>query len=139
MSCVFCSIVNGESPASVVFEDDTTLAFMDLSPVTEGHLLVVPKVHYSGLGDLDEAMGARLWTVAHRLARALYRSELRCEGVNLFLADGEVAFQEVFHVHLHVMPRHADDSFRISADWRQRDRAELDASAAAVRAAVGSR
>lgn len=74
--------------------------------------------------------------VAHRLARALRRADLRCEGVNLFLADGEAAFQEIPHVHLHVFPRYAGDAFRIEADWRPRERDELDAAAASVRRAL---
>ncbi|MBP2048702.1 diadenosine tetraphosphate (Ap4A) HIT family hydrolase [Streptomyces griseochromogenes] len=76
--------------------------------------------------------------MAHRLARALRRSNLRCEGVNLFLADGEAAFQEVFHVHLHVFPRFAGDGFRIHAEWRARERGELDESAGAVRAGLSA-
>jgi histidine triad (HIT) family protein len=131
--CVFCAIVHGEAEASVVYEDDGIVAFMDLQPVTPGHLLVVPRVHAVGLEDLSEGDGVRMWTVAHRLAGALRRSGLRCEGINLFLADGEAAFQEIFHVHLHVFPRFTGDSFRIDADWRARDRSELDKVAAAVR------
>ncbi|MEW2514676.1 HIT family protein [Streptomyces sp. NPDC046870] len=134
--CVFCAIVRGEAEASIVHEDDTTVAFMDLQPVTPGHLLVVPKAHAPGLEDLPEPLGAHMWTVAHRLARALRRSNLRCDGVNLFLADGEAAFQEVFHAHLHVFPRFVGDGFRIDADWRVRERGELDRSAAAVRAGL---
>ncbi|WP_432093445.1 HIT family protein [Streptomyces sp. bgisy100] len=136
--CEFCAIVQGGAEASVVHEDDAVVAFMDLRPVTPGHLLVVPKAHAVGLEDLDEALGAEVWAVAHRLARALRSSDLRCEGVNLFLADGEAAFQEVFHVHLHVFPRFAGDSFRIDADWRVRERGELDESAAAVRAGLAA-
>ncbi|MGF7233521.1 MAG: HIT family protein [Frankia sp.] len=131
--CVFCAIAQGEAEASVVYEDDVALAFMDLSPVTPGHLMVVPRAHAVELEDLDDRVGVRVWQVAHRLARALRRSGLRCEGVNLFLADGEAAFQEIFHVHLHVFPRFAGDSFRIDADWRIRERGELDETAAAVR------
>ncbi|QPP09488.1 HIT family protein [Streptomyces bathyalis] len=131
--CVFCAIVRGQAEASTVHEDDSVVAFMDLRPVTPGHLLVVPKAHAVGLEDLEEALGARLWTVAQRLARALRRSPLRCDGVNLFLADGEAAFQEVFHVHLHVVPRFVGDGFRIDANWQVRERGELDKSAAAVR------
>lgn len=131
--CVFCAIAQGEAEASVVHEDETVLAFMDLQPVTPGHLLVVPRTHAVGLEDLDVRIGARVWEVAHRLGRALRRSGLRCEGVNLFLADGEAAFQEVFHVHLHVFPRFAGDGFRLDAEWRVRERRELDASASAVR------
>jgi diadenosine tetraphosphate (Ap4A) HIT family hydrolase len=131
--CVFCSIVRGQAEASIIHEDESVMAFMDLQPVTPGHLLVVPKVHTVGLEDLDEIVGARVWALGHRLGRALRRSGLRCDGVNLFLADGEAAFQEVFHVHLHVFPRFADDGFRIDAHWRARDRHELDETAAAVR------
>ncbi|OHV39779.1 histidine triad (HIT) protein [Pseudofrankia sp. EUN1h] len=131
--CVFCAIVRGEAESSVVYEDDAMLAFMVLQPVTPGHLLVVPKAHAVGLADLDDKAGAWMWQVAHRLGRALRHSDLRCEGVNLFLADGAAAFQEIFHVHLHVFPRFAGDSFRIDADWRMRERGELDEAATAVR------
>ncbi|WP_181801683.1 HIT family protein [Streptomyces shenzhenensis] len=134
--CVFCSIVQGQVEASTVYADDTVVAFMDHQPVTPGHLLVIPRAHAAGLEDLEPALGVVMWAAAHRLARALRRSDLRCEGVNLFLADGEAAFQEVFHVHLHVFPRYAGDDFRIEADWRVRERSELEASAAAVRAGL---
>lgn len=136
VSCVFCSIVAGDAPSSVVHEDDVSLAFMDLAPVSEGHTLIVPKAHYAGLEALPEDVGAHLWTVAHRIGRAVRRTSLRCEGVSLTLADGEAAGQEVFHVHLHVFPRYPGDSYRVHADWRQRERADLDATAALVRAAL---
>jgi histidine triad (HIT) family protein len=132
--CVFCAIVAGESPASIVHEDDDTLAFMTIGPVTLGHLMVIPKRHAPYLADLDEETGAQIFVVAMRLAQALRASGLRCEGINLFLADGEAAFQEIFHVHLHVFPRFAGDSFRIDADWSVKPtRAELDEVAAQVR------
>lgn len=134
--CVFCAIVAGKAEASVVHEDDAVVAFMDLRPVTPGHLLVVPRAHVVGLEDLPEDLGVRLWTVGHRLARGLRRSRLRCEGINVFLADGEAAFQEVFHVHLHVFPRFSGDTFRIDAEWRVRERGELDEAAAVVRDGV---
>jgi histidine triad (HIT) family protein len=132
-ACVFCEIVVGQAEASVVHSDEHVVAFMDIEPVNDGHVLVVPRVHAASLEELDEDAGARLFRTAHRLARALRRSGLRCEGVNMFLADGEVAFQEVFHVHLHVLPRTAGDGFTIDARWRRRERAELDGSAAQVR------
>ncbi|MFI9603512.1 HIT family protein [Streptomyces sp. NPDC052043] len=131
--CIFCAIARGQADASIVHEDDSVIAFMDLQPVTPGHLLVIPKAHAVGLDDLQEDAGVQVWKVAHQLGRALRRSSLRCEGVNLFLADGEAAFQEVFHVHLHVFPRFAGDPFRIDADWRVQERDQLDKTAAAVR------
>ena len=87
---------------------------------------------------LDEDMGVVVYRTAHRISRALRRSGIRCEGVNMFLADGEAAFQEVSHVHLHVFPRYSEDSFRIDAEWRIRDRRELDPAAAKVRAGLAA-
>jgi len=134
--CVFCAIAAGAAEASVVRDDGDVLAFMDIAPANPGHVLVIPRVHAVGLGDLDAATGARVWTLAHAVARALRTSGVRCEGVNLFLADGAVAGQEVFHVHLHVIPRFAGDGVVIRADKRPRDRAELDDHATAVRDAL---
>ncbi|QGQ20520.1 HIT domain-containing protein [Cellulomonas sp. JZ18] len=134
--CVFCAVAAGRAEASVVHEDETVVAFMDLNPVTQGHLLVVPRAHAVGLEDLDPATGAHVWSVGHGLARALRRSRLRCEGVNLLVCDGEVAFQTVFHVHLHVIPRYAGDGWTLVPDTTERDRSLLDADARAVRDAV---
>jgi histidine triad (HIT) family protein len=132
-SCLLCDIVAGRAESSPVYDDEQVTAFMDIQPVTQGHLLVVPRAHVDFLESLDEDLGAHIFRVAHRLARALRRSGLPCEGVNMFLADGEAAFQEVFHVHLHVFPRTAGDGFRIDAEWRRRSRGELDATAGRIR------
>ena len=103
-------------------------------PWPEATCFVFPRAHVESLEALDEDLSAHLFQVAHRLARALYRSGLPCEGINMFLADGEAAFQEVFHVHLHVVPPpNPDDGFCIEADWRQRERAELDTAAEQIR------
>jgi len=131
--CVFCAIVAGEAEASVAFADDRVVAFMDLGAVTPGHVLVVPRLHAAGLEDLDEETSMHVWRIGHRIGRALRRSGLRCEGVNVFLADGEAAFQEIFHFHLHVFPRFAGDGFRIGADWATRARHLLDEEARHVR------
>jgi histidine triad (HIT) family protein len=131
--CVFCRIVAGEEEASMVFSDERVVAFMDLGAITPGHVLVVPRVHAVGLEDLDEDTGTHIWRVGHRIGRALRRSGLRCEGVNVFLADGKAAFQEVFHFHLHVFPRFKGDTFRIDADWGTRARHLLDDEAQQVR------
>ena len=132
--CVFCDIVAGREPASVVYSDETVLALLDIRPLTTGHLMVIPRAHAPYLADLDPAVGGHMFRVAQQMAAALRRSGLPCQGVNLFLADGEAAFQEVFHVHLHVIPRTVGDGFRIKARWRRPSRAELDATAERVRA-----
>jgi histidine triad (HIT) family protein len=133
LPCVFCEIVAGRAPHSVVHEDDRVLAFMDIQPVLTGHVLVVPKAHATYLEDLDPELGADVFRVAHRVARSLPLSGVPCEGVNLFLANGVAAFQEVFHVHLHVFPRVSGDGFHFQNASYRRDRVELDATAELVR------
>ena len=113
-TCAFCEIVAEREPASIVHRGDGVLAFMTIAPVNPGHLLVVPEAHAVNLAALDPDLGAQVFVTAQRLAAALRRSALRCEGVNLFLADGEAASQLVAHVHLHVIPRFAGDRFRLN-------------------------
>jgi len=139
-ACVFCRIIAGEAPASVVYRDDATIAFMDIRPVNPGHLLVVPLAHAASLADLPAADGQRMFAVAHHLAGALRQSGIRCDGVNLFLADGAAAGQDVFHTHLHVLPRFAGDGIRVATFGRPPadapSRGDLEEIAAAVRRAL---
>ena len=138
--CIFCHIVSGDAPASVVYRDQTVTAFMDIRPVNPGHLLVVPNRHATALADLDEDDGQHVFLVAQRLAGALRRSSTRCDGVNLFLADGEAAGQDVFHVHLHVVPRFTGDGISPFVFGRHYavapSREELGEAAAAIRSAL---
>jgi len=136
--CIFCAIVTRQAEASVVYEDETVVAFMALHPVAFGHLLVVPRKHAVGLEDLDGATSAHVWSVGHDMARALRRSAMRCEGINVFLCDGEVAFQTVFHFHLHVIPRYAGDGWTIIPDEVERERSLLDSDAQAIKDAIAS-
>jgi len=137
--CVFCQIVAGATPASVVYSDEKVLAFLDVQPVNPGHVLVIPKVHAARLSELEEETGAQIFRVATRMSKALARSSVRCEGVTLLLADGEAAFQEVPHVHLHVVPRFKDDGFGLKFGpkyGKRPDRKELDAVAGSIREAM---
>ena len=121
------------------FEDADVIAFMDIQPVNPGHVLVVPVRHATHLADTDAESAGRLMAVAHRVAAALRASGVRCEGVNLFLADGEAAMQEVPHVHLHVFPRWRGDGFglRFVPDYSTPPpRAALDEAAARIRGAI---
>jgi histidine triad (HIT) family protein len=125
--CIFCDLVAGHEAISAIYEDDVVLAFLDIAPVNPGHTLVIPKRHIATLADLDEETGMHLFRISQRMAAAVRQAGVRCEGVNLWLADGAAAFQEVFHIHMHVIPRFADDNFQISADWSiQPCRTELD-------------
>ncbi|WP_136718100.1 HIT family protein [Halorientalis salina] len=132
--CPFCAIAADEAPASVVYDGPETIAFMDLNPINEGHVLVIPREHSTGLAGLVPATGGRMFAVAQKVAAALRRSNVPTDGVNLFLADGEPAGQEVFHVHLHVIPRTEDDDVTIDADQSPADREDLAAVAEEISA-----
>ena len=135
--CIFCEIVAGRADASVVYEDEYVIAFLDLFPVNEGHTLVVPKTHATHLNDMDTDIGMRVFAAAQRLAQAVRDSGVRCDGVNLLLADGAAAGQEVFHVHIHVLPRYAGDPFGFRfGDRSQVAREELEGTAEKIRRVV---
>lgn len=133
MGCVFCQIVAGESPAHIVAEDQRCLAFMDIAPLSRGHVLVVPRAHSSGLLDMSPDDGAAVMRTTLRVAAAV-NTALRPDGMNLFHATGEAAGQSVFHAHLHVVPRWHGDGFRppIIPERVQDD--ALDETAALIRA-----
>ena len=136
-ACTFCEILAGKLPSSMVYQDERCSAFMDIQPVNPGHVLVIPNHHAAFLCELGEETGAHLFNVGQRVVQALRQTGLKCEGVNLFLADGEAAGQEVFHVHLHVFPRcHGDGfGFRFGPDYRNRpSRAGLDMMAEIIQA-----
>lgn len=134
--CIFCKLLAGEAEVSFVYRDDSCAAFMDIQPVNPGHLLVVPNRHAAYLAELEEEEGAQIFRVAQRAAAALRGSGVKCEGVNFLLADGEAAGQEVFHVHLHVIPRYRGDGFglKLPPTYSQKPaREELDAVAEMLR------
>lgn len=134
--CVFCAIVAGEAEASFIYRDELVDAFIDIRPVTEGHSLVIPREHYITMDEVPEDMAGRMTAVAGRIAKAIEASDVPFEGYNLFVANGEEAGQEVFHVHMHVIPRYKNDGFgfRFPPGWGERPpRGELETLAANIR------
>ena len=109
MSCVFCSIVAGDAPAVRIHEDDEYLALLDVRPFTRGHTLVIPKRHTVDLTDTPPATLAGMVVLGQRIAKAARASGLHADGNNLAINDGRAAFQSVFHIHLHVVPRRGGD------------------------------
>jgi diadenosine tetraphosphate (Ap4A) HIT family hydrolase len=109
------------------------MVIVDLCPINEGHLLIIPKIHASDMADIDPDTLAHMMRLAQRMNAALRKSSYKCEGVNLFLADGEAAGQEVFHCHLHVYPRFKGDGFGFRSvkgkHFIQQERARMDAVA----------
>ena len=109
MSCVFCAIVAGDAPAIRICEDDEQLAILDIRPFTRGHTLVFPKRHTVDLTDTPPQTLAQMAAMGQRIARAARTSGLHADGNNIAINDGKAAFQSVFHIHLHVVPRRSGD------------------------------
>jgi diadenosine tetraphosphate (Ap4A) HIT family hydrolase len=136
--CVFCGILSGEIESSVVAEDEYAFAFMDKRPINAGHVLVVPRRHSAQLSDLSEDEAANVFRLVHRVASALPKSGIRCEGYRLSQANGAAAGQEVFHVHFHVVPRFRGDAERLVVDPNRPrfGREELNRCANSIAAAM---
>ncbi|MCB0949844.1 MAG: HIT family protein [Mycobacterium sp.] len=109
MPCVFCAVVAGDAPAIRIVEDDDYLAILDIRPFTRGHTLVIPKRHTVDLTDTPPQTLARMITIGQRIANAARISGLHADGNNIAVNDGKAAFQSVFHIHLHVVPRRSGD------------------------------
>jgi len=136
--CVFCDIVRGTSPVSWVYQDDTVVAFMDHQPITQGHMLVMPREHAVLITDINETAAMRTFRVARKLA-AVARHILGASGVNILVMDGEAAYQDVPHFHVHVIPRYPKDGFGLTFPDSYEHapaRAQLDAIATALRSAA---
>lgn len=133
--CVFCRIVRGEIPASIVFEDAHSVAFMDIGSVNPGHLLVATRAHVDNLYGLDDEQAAAVMRSAARLARAL-KSALAPAGLSLFQANEAAGGQTVFHFHIHVLPRWPEDGMQLAWPVRNPPREQLERVAAQIRAAL---
>ena len=110
--CIFCKIVAGELPARIVEEDERTIAFMDIAPATRGHVLVIPRAHSRDLFEADAEDVRAIAATAQRVAGRM-RERLGADGVNLLNSSGPAAWQTVFHLHMHVIPRYRDDPLRL--------------------------
>jgi histidine triad (HIT) family protein len=130
--CIFCKIVAGELPATVIHEDERTVAFMDINPATRGHALVVPRRHVRDLLEVGQEDRDATMASAQDLARRAV-DRLGAAGVNLLNSCGEGAWQTVFHFHIHVIPRYDGDPLRLPWVPAEGDHEEIAAAAAALR------
>jgi histidine triad (HIT) family protein len=129
--CLFCRIVAGELPATVIASDERAIAFMDINPATRGHALVVPRTHATDIGDIAAEDLAACAELAGRIARRA-RERLGADGINLLNSSGPAAWQTVFHFHIHVIPRYAGDPLRLPWTPAPGDPAEVAEAAAAL-------
>ena len=130
--CVFCKIVAGQIPSTKVFEDEHTLAFMDLGQVNPGHVLVAVKKHAENLYALEDAQAAAVARACTRVARAI-RGAFKPEGLSVYQANGKAAGQTVFHYHVHLLPRHAGDGMELTWPVKNPPREKLEEYAAKIR------
>ena len=133
-SCIFCDLIHGAGEASICYEDPRAIAFMDIQPVNLGHVLVVPREHYESLDDIPFDLAMHLFAVALTLG-PIVRKLCGCDDLNVVVNSGEAAGQNVFHYHVHLIPRKAGDGFDIPlpfAGSEMPDRTFLDAMAARI-------
>lgn len=114
--CIFCQIVNRESPASIIYEDQDVLSFLDINPVQKGHALVIPKRHFVDIWDIEPEILAKVVAVTQQVARRM-KEVLETEGVNTFSASGKPAGQDVFHFHMHVIPLGRGERTKFAKWW----------------------
>ena len=137
-SCIFCKIIKNKAPAVRVYEDNETIAFMDKAPFNLGHTLVIPKKHYALLTDMNDEEVGRLFVVTRRIVKAVFEA-ICADGVNVTQSNGEAASQDIFHVHVHVVPRFKGDSKESFGFFPQRKRfseLEIEETASRIRRAL---
>lgn len=137
-NCPFCSLIRGSAEVSLCYEDATAIAFMDIQPVNAGHVLVVPREHYECIDDLPRNVGQHLYDVATRLI-PIIQQVAGTRDMNVVVNSGASAGQDVFHFHVHLIPRRTGDGFDVPlpfAGSAMPDRTHLDAMAARIIAAV---
>lgn len=136
--CTFCDLIHGAAEVSVCYEDADAIAFMDIQPVNTGHVLVVPRQHLESLFDVPPELGAHLFGVTMRVANAV-RRVTGCEDMNIVVNSGQAAGQDVFHYHVHIIPRRQGDGFDIQLPYsgsQMPQREVLDMAAARIIAAL---
>ncbi|MDI9619409.1 MAG: HIT family protein [Candidatus Nezhaarchaeota archaeon] len=137
VTCVFCNIAHGLERAAKVYEDETCITIMDIAPVNRGHMLVIPKRHYSTIFEMPFEESSHIFGVACLMAKAV-ASALSADGVNILQNNGKAAWQHVFHVHIHVIPRWLGDKLDVHWPALRSNFAELEAVAEHIRRKLGT-
>jgi histidine triad (HIT) family protein len=128
-SCIFCKIAKGDAPASVIYEDQDVMAFLDINPIQRGHALVIPKQHFVDIWDIPPNVLTKVVSVTKRVSQRM-KDAMKTEGVNTFSASGKPAGQDIYHFHMHVIPLGEGEKTKFASWWLSTmimaDRSELD-------------
>jgi histidine triad (HIT) family protein len=131
--CIFCQIASGQAPASFVYEDDLVAAFMDINQPNPYKVLLIPREHRETIYDLDDDLAAAIFKATVKVARAI-RTASGCDGLNIIQSNGQAGQQDVFHFHLHLLPRYHNDAIILDWDFARSDRDVLEQLAGDIRA-----
>ena len=137
IDCVFCSIIAEDSPAYRLYEDEHSLAFLDIEPATRGHALVVPKTHHETLTDMPKSLAGEVFQTVHRVSDAL-ETAYQLDGFALVQENGVTAEQDVPHAHVHIIPRYGDDALDLGWSGERVDETTQQEVAATVRDELAS-
>jgi len=130
-SCIFCRIAKKQAPGSIIYEDETAMAFLDTRPLSEGHTLVIPKEHYKDILEIPEEVLCHVHRISGRIAIALKKA-FKVDGISIFQQNGRAANQEIFHLHVHVVPRYEGQKLGRFAEFSEANRETLDKVAAEI-------
>ena len=133
--CVFCKIVQKQAPSSIIYEDEYVMAFLDIRPASEGHVLVISKEHYEGILDIPSDLLGRVHQVSKRVAIAV-KQALNVDGINVIQQNGRAANQEVFHIHVHVIPRHLGQKMKSLQELQTVDYKQLGLTADKIKSFI---
>lgn len=131
-NCIFCNIVRKKAPASVIWEDDKTLVFLDIRPLIDGHTLIIPKQHYETVYEIPDDLLSNVYQLVKRTAVVL-KNTLKADGISTIQQNGHAAGQEIFHLHVHVVPRYEGQKLPRFTDLPNAPREKLDAIAERLR------
>ncbi len=110
-SCIFCKIVQKQAPSSIIYEDEYVMAFLDIRPVNEGHTLVIPKEHYADIFDTPNELLGKVHQATKKVAVAV-KQAVNADGISIIQQNGRAANQDIFHLHVHVIPRYANQKVK---------------------------
>jgi histidine triad (HIT) family protein len=131
-SCIFCKIAQKQVPSSLVYEDEKTVAFLDIRPLNEGHTLIIPKEHYVNIFDIPQELLCHIHSVTKKVAQAVEKAT-HADGISVIQQNGEAAGQEIFHLHVHVIPRFEGQKLPRLSELSEADREQLSRTAAKIR------